>query len=35
MDCTSYVVATITVFRLQGSDEGDLAFRSQLQSFEL
>jgi hypothetical protein len=26
MDCTSYVVATITVFRLQGSDEGDLAF---------
>jgi hypothetical protein len=23
------------VFRLQGSDEGDPAFRSQLQSFEL
>jgi hypothetical protein len=35
MDCTSCAVATITVFKLQGNDEGDLAFRSQLQSFEL
>jgi hypothetical protein len=33
LDCTSCAVATITVFSLQGSDEGDPAFRSQLQSF--
>jgi hypothetical protein len=35
LDCTSCVVATIPVFRLQGNDEGDPAFRSQLQSMEL
>jgi hypothetical protein len=34
LDCTSCAVATIAAFRLQGSDEGDSAFQSQLQSME-
>jgi hypothetical protein len=35
LDCTSYAAATIMVFRLLGSNEGDPAFRSQQQSVEL